>query len=302
MSLPPRPVRKMQYWQLKQKQSLPLMAKIRLSEVRIKQWYEYWQGDVYVAFSGGKDSTVLLHLVRSLYPDVPAVFSDTGLEYPEIRNFVKTIKNVVWIKPKKTFKEVIKQYGYPILSKENSQKLREVRTTKSKRLMQKRLYGADNKYKSGRIPLKWQYLINAPFAISEQCCDWLKKKPFYQYERQTDRKPFIGTMACNSSLRMQSYLRNRCNMFAGKQQSRPLSVWLEDNIWKYIKTYSLTYSSIYDMGVKNTGCMFCMFGVHMEKGLNKFQQMRTTHPIQYDYCINKLGCGKVLDYIGVPYE
>ena len=105
----------MEYWQLKQKQSLPLTQKIRLSEKRIEQWYNHWHGQVYVAFSGGKDSTVLLHLVRSMYPNVPAVFSDTGLEYPEIREFVKSINKVIWIKPQKTFKEVIEKYGYPVI-------------------------------------------------------------------------------------------------------------------------------------------------------------------------------------------
>lgn len=68
---------------------------------------------MYVSFSGGKDSTVLLDLVRSEYPNVKAVFVDTGLEYPEIRSFVKTFDNVEILKPKKNFKQVIQEYGYP---------------------------------------------------------------------------------------------------------------------------------------------------------------------------------------------
>lgn len=79
----------MKLYELRQKQSLPLESKIEMSLRRIKEWYSENQGAVYVAFSGGKDSTVLLHLVRSLYPEVPAVFVDTGLEYPEIREFVQ---------------------------------------------------------------------------------------------------------------------------------------------------------------------------------------------------------------------
>lgn len=54
-------------------------------------------------------------------------------------------------------------------------------------------------------------------------------------------------------------------------------------------------------GAKRTGCMFCMFGVHLEKKPNRFQRMALTHPKQYDFCIHKLGCGKVLDFLGVPY-
>lgn len=70
---------------LKQMQALPLEAKVRMTKTRIRDWYEYWNGLVYVSFSGGKDSTVLKHLVDSMYSDVPTVFVNTGLEYPEIQ-------------------------------------------------------------------------------------------------------------------------------------------------------------------------------------------------------------------------
>ena len=111
----------MELWELKQKQSLPLEAKIAMTLRRIREWYEYWDGNVYVSFSGGKDSTVLLHLVRQYYPDVTAVFSDTGLEFPEIREFVKTVPNVTWLRPAMTFKKVIEKHGYPVISKEQAQ-------------------------------------------------------------------------------------------------------------------------------------------------------------------------------------
>ena len=54
--------------------------------------------------------------------------------------------------------------------------------------------------------------------------------------------------------------------------------------------------------ISRSGCMYCMYGVHLEHEPNRFQLMQVTHPRQYDYCINKLGCGAVLDYIGVPYR
>ena len=107
---------------LKIKQALPLNIKVNMTVARIKAWVDHFGLDgVYVSFSGGKDSTVLLHIAREIYPDIKAVFVDTGLEYPEIREFVKGFDNVDWIRPKLTFKQVIEKYGYPFISKEVSE-------------------------------------------------------------------------------------------------------------------------------------------------------------------------------------
>ena len=107
---------------LHQMQSMSLNDKIRMTKRRIQEWVdEYGEDGVYVSFSGGKDSTVLLTIAREMYPDMKAVFVDTGLEYPEIRQFVKTFSNVDWVKPKMNFRQVIEKYGYPFISKEVSE-------------------------------------------------------------------------------------------------------------------------------------------------------------------------------------
>ena len=97
---------------------MPLERKIQITQTRIIEWYQHYDGNVCVSFSGGKDSTVLLHIARQLYPDIPAVFSDTGLEYSAIREFVKTWDNVDIIHPDMNFGQVITTYGYPIIGKE----------------------------------------------------------------------------------------------------------------------------------------------------------------------------------------
>ena len=102
---------------LLQLQHLPLDAKILMSQQRIREWYNYFNGDVMISFSGGKDSTVLAHLVHKMYPDVPLVFANTGLEYPEIQAFAKKM-GAEFVRPKMRFDEVITKYGYPIISKE----------------------------------------------------------------------------------------------------------------------------------------------------------------------------------------
>ena len=104
--------------ELRQRQALPLAAKEMMTEVRIHEWQYNGNFGVetgVVSFSGGKDSTVLLHIARKLYPNIPAVFSNTGLEYPEIQQFVKKFDNVTIVRPKMRFDEVISKYGYPLI-------------------------------------------------------------------------------------------------------------------------------------------------------------------------------------------
>ena len=79
----------------------------------------------YVSFSGGKDSTVLLDIVRRFVDrDIKAVFCNTGNEYPEIVRFVRSTENVTIIRPGITVREVIGKYGFPLISKEQAHGIR----------------------------------------------------------------------------------------------------------------------------------------------------------------------------------
>jgi len=286
---------KLEMWQVLQRQALPLEIKVQMSLNRVRVWYDEFLGEVYVAFSGGKDSTVLLHLVRSLYPEVIGVFVDTGLEYPEVREFVKSFENVVWLRPAMNFKEIIARYGYPIISKEVAHKIDEIRNTKSEKLRNKRLYGDDRGY--GKLADKWKFLINSNFKISDKCCDILKINPSKKYERETGQRCIRGAMASESRLRLMNYLRHGCNSFGNRPMSNPIAFWTDNDVWDYIAKYNLRYCKIYDLGYKRTGCMFCMFGIHMSGGKDKFELMKKTHPKMYDYCVNKLGCGEVMRFV-----
>lgn len=94
-------------------QAWPLERKIRVTQAKIIEWYHHYGGKVAVSFSGGKDSTVLLDLARRAFPDIPAVFVDTGLEYPEIREFVKTVPNVTWLRPEMPFPRSYRNTAIP---------------------------------------------------------------------------------------------------------------------------------------------------------------------------------------------
>lgn len=108
--------------ELHQWQALPLSVKIRMTKERIRNWInEFGEDGVYVSFSGGKDSTVLLDLVRKDYPEVEAVFVDVPTQYPELKQFAQTFDNLVILKPKISFAEVCEKYGFPMFSKEISE-------------------------------------------------------------------------------------------------------------------------------------------------------------------------------------
>lgn len=225
-------------------QTLPLDIKIAKSKRRIQEWIDHYGEDkVYISFSGGKDSTVLLDLVRQVNPNIPAVFVDTGLEYPETKEFIKSIDNVTVLRPKISFKQVIETYGYPMVSKEQANYLDDIRTSTEKMRI-RRLQGDEQ----GRFKLskKWHYLINAPFKVSHRCCLVMKKEPSKRYEHETGRVPFIGTLAEESTLRQQSYLKTGCNAFEGKRpNSTPLGFWREQDILEYIYINKLPINKAY---------------------------------------------------------
>lgn len=293
-------------------QSLPLDIKIAKSKLRISEWINHYGVDnVYISFSGGKDSTVLMHLVRSLYPTIPCVFVDTGLEYPEIKEFVKKQDNVTILRPQLSFKQVIEKYGYPMTSKEQANYLHDIRYSTEK--MRLRRINGDSK---GRFKLakKYHYLIDAPFAISHKCCNVMKKDPVKKYEKTTARVPFIGTMASESTLRKQSYLKNGCNAFNSKRPlSTPIGFWTEQDVLAYIKNNNVEIASVYGDIIEvngqlkttmcdRTGCVFCGFGIEQEKGENRYQRLEKTHPQLHDYCMNKLGFKEVCEYMNIKYK
>ena len=297
-------------------QAWPLYKKIQVTQTRVMEWYYHYGGKVAVNFSGGLDSTVLLDLARRAFPEIRACFVQTGLEYKEIKDFVSSMPNVTWLHPEIPFNKVIKEYGYPVISKEVAKRIYYARKGSEwaiRHLRGLNKDGTQSKYMQRYV--KWAHLVDAPFLVSEKCCEITKLRPMRKFTKETGCLPIVGTLAAESFRRQGAFLASGCNGFNKKlPSSQPLSFWGKENILEYLLMTKIPYARIYGdiaadpktgklttTGAKRTGCAYCMFGCHLEKGTNRFQLLARTDPNLYDYCINKLGCGVVLDYIGVPY-
>lgn len=286
---------------LKERYAWSLDRKVEESCDRIVDWYSRFGGRVSVSFSGGLDSTVLLDLVRNKcgYPDVPAVFSNTGLEFPENVHFVRSFPNVHEIRPKRGFRQVIEIFGYPVVSKRVSQYVGEVQRAKgetaTKRLRLTGIKSDGTHNKLGEISEVWKPLISASFKVSDACCRILKKEPLRRAQKLYG-PPFIGTRAQESKQRELSYKSTGCNAYQlAEPHSTPIAFWTGQDIKEYIKRESLPYSPLYDMGYNRSGCMWCLLGAHHADD-NRFELLAKTHPRVYAFCRDRLG---LFDVLGV---
>lgn len=146
---------------------------------------------------------------------------------------------------------------------------------------------------------KWLPLAQEiPALISGKCCDVMKKSPIGIYQRANHRVPFIGTMATESAMRKQAWIRTGCNAFDSKKpKSTPLAFWTEQDVLEYIDKYGIEICSVYGDVIQNdkgkyettgctrSGCIWCSLGLHLEKGETRIQTLARTHPKQYKFCI-----------------
>lgn len=321
---------------LRQYQALPLEAKVNMSLARIREWYDYWHGNVYVSFSGGKDSTVLAHLVREYYPDVPLVFSNTGLEYPEIQQFARKM-GAIFVRPDYRFDEIISKFGYPIIGKEvaeaiyyarrirngqenwggtdqnnspetsrNDRNPSEGRRNWRRAALTGEIHGRDAYVdrtgvdKSRFNKRKWLPICTtAQWKISHKCCVEMKKKPLKHYSSKIKGRAYVGTLTEESLLREQVWRRHGCNAFDDPYgTSQPMSFWSEQDVLTYIQDRGLEICSVYGdivcdgckkhcTGCDRTGCIFCLFGAHLERTdpERRLLRLAETHPKQYEYCL-----------------
>lgn len=257
---------------------------------------EFGLDKVYISYSGGKDSTVLSHIAKNMYPNILHLFANTTNEYPETIQHIKWEKeengtNIITVLPIDakgetwTFKRVVETYGYPMFSKRVSNAIRTYQHALSERTKQNAQWYIDRNFK------KYEKYKELP--ISDKCCDKLKKEPLRRKAKQLGLQcTILGILASESYQREKDWLEYGCNVFHERKdnQSRPLSFWNDEDILEYIKRYNIKVPKLYDMGYSRNGCMYCGFGVQLEpEGQNRYQRLKETHPVQYQYFISNFG-------------
>lgn len=272
-------------------QSLPLERKIAMTEWRISEAVDrFGFKAVAVSYSTGKDSDVLSHIIRQLYPDLLHIFANTTCEYRESLQHYRRQRerfNLIMSlpKPEWNFNRVVEEYGYPMLSKDISRNNRAYRNAKSEKTRNTIL-----NYMQRHMSKYIKYLN---VKLSDKCCEILKHGQIEKLEKQLGIEcSIIATTAEESQLRQFNWVNYGCNVFEHTKnpRSRPMSFWTEKDVWDYIKYYNLEISEVYTKhGYRRNGCMFCGFGVHLEKSPNRIQLLQKTHPSSHEYLVRNFG-------------
>jgi 3'-phosphoadenosine 5'-phosphosulfate sulfotransferase (PAPS reductase)/FAD synthetase len=317
----------------KQKQSLPYEAKVRHAEIRAREFYDALDGRVHVSV-GGLDSITLLLFLRGIGIDCPAV-SVSSLEDGSIRRIHKEL-GVCALKPLKRQVDVIREFGFPVLSKETAQKIAALQNPTEKNATVRHAiitgetgaFGGYRYSKKMRLSKCWLRKFGgpeneregtdygtAPFRVSDKCCYYLKEKPGDQYARENGTSPYLGLMASEHGRREKSLMINGCNYF-GKRVTRsaPFAVFSRDDLLRLALDLDVPVPEIYgeikrdDAGglyttmAQRTGCSMCGFGIHLERRPHRFDRLREANPKAWRFWMYDVGWGEVLNYIGIGWK
>lgn len=321
-------------YEFMQKQSLPYEAKVAHAAVRAREFYDALNGNVFCSV-GGLDSITLLTFLRSeVSKDVPGV-SVSVLEDASIREVHRSFENFVFLQPLKSKVQVLREHGYPILSKEKAGKIQMLqRPTEKNATVRHAIMTGDTGKLGGfkyspkmRLPEKWKRLFAglenerygtnyqvAPFRVSADCCYWMKERPCDIYAKESGRKPYMGLMASEGGQREKALMRHGCNYF-GKTVTRscPFAIFSRQDILQlaidlkvpvpriYGEILRAPDGTLYTTRAQRTGCSMCGFGIHIEDRPHRFDRLYEDNPKEWRFWMYTMGWGRVLDYIGVGW-
>lgn len=328
------------------KQKMPYEFKKNYARIRAWEFYNECNRrglNVHISV-GGLDSITLLLFLRSVGLDVPAI-SVSSLEDKSIQEIHKQL-GVVRIKPYKTKTQVLRELGFPVVSKAKARKIGLLQQPNSDKqtfihAIMTGDMGEQGHYQHSekiKLPDKWIELFGghyqshrpdlqckiADFPVSADCCYWMKEKPADDWAKEHNSVPYLGLMASEGGQRELGLMKNGCNYF-GKNTIRscPFAIFMRQDLLQLALDLSVPVpraygeilrksdGTLYTTRAQRTGCNMCGFGIHMEARPHRFDRLHEDNPQEwhywmYDCCIdrngNKYGWGRVLSYIGVPWE
>jgi hypothetical protein len=312
----------MTYEEMAQKQALPYEAKIRHAEIRAREFYDTITGrgdNVHVSV-GGLDSITLLIFLRSIGLDVTAV-SVSSLEDKSIQEVHKQL-GLELIAPYKSKVQVLKEFGFPVISKAKAAKIEKLQVPGSDKqtfihAIMTGDMGAQGHHKHSnkiKLPDKWLALFGgyyqdhrpdlhcqvAPFKVSARCCYWMKEKPCDDWAKEHNSYPYLGLMASEGGQREMGLVKNGCNYY-GKTTTRscPFAIFTRQDILQLALDLSVPVPKIYGTierkpdgtlyttKAQRTGCPMCGFGVHIEKRPHRFDRLREDNPKEWEFWMCK---------------
>ena len=318
------------------KMKQPYEFKIRYAELRAREFYEECgKRDLNCHVSvGGLDSIALLVFLRSIWIDVPAI-SASLLEDKSIQAIHKQLV-VETVKPLRSKVQVIKEFGFPVLSKEIAGKIMHLQnqTENNATIRHAIITGETGEYGGYRsdtrmkLSGKWLRLFGgadaegaalgykaAPFKVSDRCCYYLKEKPCDIWAKEHNSVPYLGLMASEGGRREKALMMHGCNYFGESAiRSAPFAIFDRQDILRLVVDLNVPVPEIYGKVVREpsgklrttkaqrTGCSMCGFGIHLDMRPHTFDLLYDRNPDEWDFWMNKVGWGEVLDYIGVEWR
>lgn len=307
------------------KQKLPYDAKVLHAKVVAREFYEKLGGNVFCSVGGLDSITLLFFLRKHVSKDIVGV-AVSALEDVSIQRVHRQLDNMVLLKPCKTKTQVIKEHGYPVISKSVADRIHLLQNPTEKNATVRHAILTGETGKQGgwkysqymKLPDKWLKLFaerEAPFKVSSGCCYYMKEKPCDKYAKDNNVYVYMGLMASEGGRRAKALAAHGCNYF-GKTVTRscPFAIFSKTDLLQLALDLSVPIPGIYGEIVrlpdgtldttraKRTGCTMCGFGIHLEKRPHRFDRLRQDNPRAWHFWMYKMGWGKVLDYIGVPWE
>lgn len=247
---------------------------------------KYGQESFYISFSGGRDSTVLSAVVDLALPSntIPRVYCDTGIEYRQMREHVKTLQEkdnrIVILKPEIPVKRTLEQFGYPFKSKEHSMYV-DIYQRNGMTATAERYLNPEEGRKTFGCPdlLRYQFTDEYKLKTSAKCCDKLKKEPMLKYSSETGRKNvMVGLLGDEKGQ------RNNATCIAKKHGGihfHPLVAVDKDWETWFIQSHNIELCVLYTKyGMERTGCVGCPYNIHLQRDLDMLSDIDNVSRMQ----------------------